>query len=52
MIQVVTHHRGSTITIPAGKGGYYLVIGWGYWDAKRNRTTKYENYTKMDADVI
>jgi hypothetical protein len=23
---------GSTITIPAGKGGYYLVIGWAYFD--------------------
>jgi hypothetical protein len=23
---------GSTITIPSGKGGYYLVTGWAYWD--------------------
>jgi hypothetical protein len=23
---------GSTITIPSGKGGYYLVIGWAYFD--------------------
>jgi hypothetical protein len=24
---------GSTITIPSGKGGYYLVIGWAYFDS-------------------
>jgi hypothetical protein len=41
---------GATITIPAGKGGYYLVIGWGYWDQSATGLRNMRIY-KNGADV-
>lgn len=35
---------GSTITIPSGKGGYYLVIGWAYFDQNATGTRQAKIY--------
>ena len=35
---------GSTITIPSGKGGYYLVIGWAYFDQNATGTRQGKIY--------
>ena len=40
-----TFHNNSSdtsrITIPAGKGGYYLVLGTGYWATNATGTARY-----------
>jgi hypothetical protein len=43
---------GSTITIPSGKGGYYLVIGWAYFDANATGVRNCKIYKNGSATYL